>query len=121
LRLEYRDQGSSTARLLWSGASTPKAVVPMTQLYRLGTAPIGGGWLDENIGSAVPGSVQSTGGSTFMLRSGTVSGVTLTLVATADAYVRDGSYAAQNFGQGMSLEVKNVGAPGYSRESYLLF
>ena len=45
----------------------------------------------------------------------------MTLSDTADSYVRDGSYAAQNFGQVTPLEVKNVTAPGYSRQAYLSF
>ena len=38
-----------------------------------------------------------------------------------DAFVRDGTYASQNFGQATTLEVKNVGAVGYSRQSYFDF
>ncbi len=39
---------------------------------------------------------------------------------THDAYVRDGTYAAQNFGTQTSLVVKNDGS-GYARQSYLKF
>lgn len=42
------------------------------------------------------------------------------LSPAADAYVRDGSYAAQNFGQASSLVVKNDGS-GYARQSYIKF
>jgi hypothetical protein len=45
----------------------------------------------------------------------------LTVRAGADAYVRDGSYAAQNFGGSAVLEVKKVSAPGWSRESFVQF
>lgn len=51
----------------------------------------------------------------------TPTGTLLTLSDTGDAHVRDGSYAGQNFGQVTPMEVKNVGAPGYSRETYLQF
>jgi hypothetical protein len=45
----------------------------------------------------------------------------VTLRGGADAYVRDGSYAAQNFGGSAVLEVKKVSAPGWSRESFVQF
>jgi rhamnogalacturonyl hydrolase YesR len=53
----------------------------------------------------------------------TDSGTTVPVVLRppADGYVRDGTYAAQNFGQAAVLEVKKVSAPGYSRESYVRF
>jgi uncharacterized delta-60 repeat protein len=44
-----------------------------------------------------------------------------TLNPLADAYVRDGTHAGNNFGQLPWLEVKRVNAPGFSRESYLRF
>src|SRR5690348_2435120 len=45
VQLEYRDQGTSAVRLLWSSASAPtKAVIPTTQLYRVGSGAIAGGW-----------------------------------------------------------------------------
>ena len=40
---------------------------------------------------------------------------------SADAHVRDGSYANTNFGLATSLVVKNEPVTGYSRESYLKF
>jgi hypothetical protein len=43
------------------------------------------------------------------------------LRAAADNHVRDGSYATTNFGSSTNMEVKWVGAPGYSRETYLSF
>jgi hypothetical protein len=45
----------------------------------------------------------------------------VTLRSPADAYVRDGSYSGTNFGQAGELQVKNVDAPGWSREGYLKF
>jgi uncharacterized delta-60 repeat protein len=45
----------------------------------------------------------------------------VTLRATADAYVRDGSYAGQNFGSGAELQLKKSSGVGSSREFYLKF
>jgi hypothetical protein len=45
----------------------------------------------------------------------------VTLRSPADAYVRDGSFANTNFGQAVEMQVKNVTAPGWSREAYLRF
>ncbi len=43
IRMEfYENTGSATARLLWSGPSTPKAVVPSTRLYPQAGAPPSG-------------------------------------------------------------------------------
>lgn len=47
-------------------------------------------------------------------------GTSRTLRATADAYVRDGQYAAQNFGSAADLVVKN-NAAGSFRSTYLKF
>ena len=47
---------------------------------------------------------------------------TVTLATTADAYVRDGTYAGQNFGTAGQLLVKNaVSGGGYVRTAYLKF
>jgi glucose/arabinose dehydrogenase len=54
----YENTGDATARLLWSSASTPKAVVPSTRLYspaatavrinfQPGSAPVPGGYLPD--------------------------------------------------------------------------
>ena len=43
------------------------------------------------------------------------------LRAAADNHVRDGSFATTSFGSNTNMEVKWVGAPGYSRETYLQF
>lgn len=48
------------------------------------------------------------------------SGVTV-LRAAGDAFVRDGTYAAQNYGSATALEVRRSGSGGYSRQSYLSF
>jgi mannose/cellobiose epimerase-like protein (N-acyl-D-glucosamine 2-epimerase family) len=45
----------------------------------------------------------------------------VTLRATADAYVRDGTYATTNFGGDATISVKKNASVGYSRESYLRF
>lgn len=47
-------------------------------------------------------------------------GSTASLPAVADAFVRDGSYAGQNFGTAPTLEVKASGT-GYNRQTYLRF
>ncbi len=47
-------------------------------------------------------------------------GQVVTLVAIADAYVRDGSHADSNYGDSTLLKVKKSGT-GYNRESYLKF
>jgi hyaluronate lyase len=44
----------------------------------------------------------------------------LSLAAAADAFVRDGSDADNNFGSSPALEVKQT-TPGFNRESYLKF
>lgn len=44
-----------------------------------------------------------------------------TLLPQADAYVRDGSYAAINYGSDTSLVIKGSTTAGYSRSSYLKF
>ena len=44
-----------------------------------------------------------------------------TLVPIADAYVRDGSYAAINYGGDTILDVKGTSSIGYTRTSYLKF
>jgi hypothetical protein len=46
---------------------------------------------------------------------------TLTLNSSAAAHVRDGQYAAQNFGTDPQLELKRSSVTGYAREAYLLF
>ena len=46
---------------------------------------------------------------------------TVTLGAPADAHVRDGTYAGQNFGQAVTMEVKNVASAGYDRQAYVRF
>ncbi|HTK78127.1 MAG TPA: DNRLRE domain-containing protein, partial [Gemmataceae bacterium] len=46
---------------------------------------------------------------------------TVTLADAADAHVRDGSYATQNFGQATTLEVKNSATSGYRRQSFVRF
>ena len=56
IRMEfYENGGAATARLLWSSASTPKAVVPSTRLYsqairinfQTGSAPVPAGYLPD--------------------------------------------------------------------------
>ncbi|MBV1851633.1 polysaccharide lyase family 8 super-sandwich domain-containing protein [Catellatospora tritici] len=70
--------------------------------------------------------VVETGGSlgasrTITLGTGAAvtGGALVTLAPTADAHVRDGSYATTNF-NGNTLEIKNDGT-GYARRAYLKF
>jgi uncharacterized repeat protein (TIGR02543 family) len=48
-------------------------------------------------------------------------GPTTLFRATMDAYARDGSYASNNFGSALELQVKKHSASGYTRETYLQF
>ena len=41
--------------------------------------------------------------------------------APADTYVRDGTYSGQNYGQAVTMEVKNVDSAGYDRQAYVRF
>ena len=62
----------------------------------------------------------SSGGKTGSASVTVATGATTTLSALADAYVRDGSYAATNFGSTTDLVAKNDG-PDWTRRSYLKF
>lgn len=53
--------------------------------------------------------------------AGGVEPIELTVTAEADAYVRDGEFAGQNFGRGSVVEVKLDGNPGYTRQGFLRF
>ena len=44
-----------------------------------------------------------------------------TLVTTADAHVRSGTYADQNFGTATQINVKNTPDPDYNRDAYFKF
>ncbi|MBA2945893.1 polysaccharide lyase family 8 super-sandwich domain-containing protein [Streptomyces himalayensis] len=57
---------------------------------------------------------------TFGTGSAVTAGRSRSLAPTADAYVRDGSYAATNYGTDTTLVVKNTTA-GYARRSFLKF
>ena len=71
IRMEfYENGGAATARLLWSSASTPKAVVPSTRLYsqairinfQTGSAPVPAGYLpDAGLAFASRGNGQTYG------------------------------------------------------------
>ncbi|OIJ66094.1 hypothetical protein WN71_020420 [Streptomyces mangrovisoli] len=54
-------------------------------------------------------------------RAATFTITSATLTPVADAYVRDGSYAATGYGSGTTLVVKNATGSGYTRQSYLTF
>jgi len=47
-----------------------------------------------------------------------LGGSAIELPTAADAYGRDGTYANTNFGTTPTLEVKTVGAAGYTRQSF---
>jgi hypothetical protein len=44
-----------------------------------------------------------------------------TFAATADAYVRDGAYAGDNYGSETTLQLKKNASPGYTRRAFLRF
>ncbi|NUT36878.1 MAG: polysaccharide lyase 8 family protein [Hamadaea sp.] len=83
------------------------------QISVLGLAPI---TLLAEVGGALGASRTITFGSGAAVTAGAAS----TLAPVADAYVRDGSYAATNYGADTSLVVKNDNA-GYARRSFLKF
>lgn len=58
---------------------------------------------------------------TFGTGATVTPGTSETLYPTADAYVRDGSYATTNYGTDDALIVKKTTASGYSRRAYLKF
>ena len=55
------------------------------------------------------------------IRVGTDATAVATFAAAADAYVRDGTYAGQNFGTATDLVVKRSATLGNTRETYLRF
>lgn len=68
----------------------------------------------------VSGAKGKTFASKFTLGSGGGTGSTVELAPSADAAVRDGSYAATNYGSAAVLDVKNESS-GYNRQAYLKF
>ena len=59
---------------------------------------------------------------TFGTGATVTAGAYTKLTPTADAYVRDGSYATTNYGSTTDLDVKNTGTgTGYNRRSFLKF
>jgi glucose/arabinose dehydrogenase len=62
----YENAGSATARLLWSSASTPKAVVPSSRLFPTSTATPGAIRVNFQLSSApVPAGYLKDGGQAF--------------------------------------------------------
>jgi hypothetical protein len=88
-----------------------------------GTIGSGTGLFTAGTTAGGPFTVTATSGG----KSGTASvtvvsgSTTTTLGATADAYVRDGSNAAVNFGLDPALVVKNSTVTGNHRRSFLMF
>jgi glucose/arabinose dehydrogenase len=97
IRLDYREHtGAADIELRDSTPNTPLQIVPQTQLYPVPVVtPTGGG---------------GGGGVT----AGTVS-------ASADAYVRNGSFADMTFGTDATLQAKQATTTGLLRVSYLKF
>lgn len=83
------------------------------QISILGLNPIK---LLVEVGGALGASRTVTFGTGAAVTAGTAS----TLTPVADAYIRDGSYAATNYGADTSLVVKNDGT-GYARRAFLKF
>ncbi|MEV4415129.1 polysaccharide lyase family 8 super-sandwich domain-containing protein [Catellatospora sp. NPDC049609] len=57
---------------------------------------------------------------TFGTGTAAATGTSTQLSPLADAYTRDGAYAATNYGTDVSLQIKNAAA-GYARRAYLKF
>ncbi|MFX4770411.1 hypothetical protein ABTB41_20045, partial [Acinetobacter baumannii] len=83
--------------LSWGSASTPKAVVPKAQLYRGGTLPVTGGWLEGNVGAGTGSVLGGAAAGSFDVRYGPAvtpppppASTTVSLRAVADSYVRNG-------------------------------
>ncbi len=78
----------------------------------------------SGVAGAMNGNIYYTGGSrtstTYKGIPATASQST-TVSPLADAFVRNGSYAATNYGRNTSLVVKGSTASGYTRTSYLKF
>lgn len=72
ISVEYREEGTGSVRLSWSSASTPKQVIPKSQLYRVGTGASSGGWLEGHIGPGT-GSVSGSTTSGINIKNGAVS------------------------------------------------
>jgi hypothetical protein len=69
VRLEYVDRsGASNVRLSWASPSTPKAVIPASQLYA------DGAWLDGDLGTSAGGSLSATSSSYTVRGSGVPGG-----------------------------------------------
>lgn len=94
-----------------AGAASPTATVPAPYLAAAGTRTVRGRVSDKD------------GGFTDYTTAITVwpAPTQITLSAIADAYVRDGTSAATNFGSATQLQVKASGGAGSTRESYLRF
>jgi len=60
------------------------------------------------------------GAQTWNMQAATTAPA-LTQVAVADSYVRDGSYAAKNFGSSATLDAKTVNYSSYTRQIFLKF
>ena len=98
LRLDYREHtGAADIELRDSTPSTPLQIVPQTSLFPVPVVTPTG-----------------PGGSGGGITAGTIP-------ASADAYVRNGTFADTSFGSDAALQVKDATTPGLLRVSYLKF
>lgn len=75
------------------------------------------------VAAVLNGNIHYTGGnfSKTNYKGTPGSSENITLSPTADAFVRNGSYAATNYGNDTALVVKGTAGSGYTRLSYLKF
>ncbi len=99
-----------------------------TTIATLPFAPTGSwtNWTILNINAALKAGVNTIRTTSIGFSGGNVDSLLVgtplaqTLVATGDAYVRDGSFSSTNFGTAGSLITK-LSTPGFNRETYLQF
>jgi hypothetical protein len=74
------------------------------------------------VAAVLNGNIYYTGGNFSKTNYKGIPGVkSIILPPVADAFVRNGSYAAKNYGGDPSLDVKTATTSGYTRSSYLKF
>src|SRR5437763_41874 len=63
IKMEYfQNAGAAVAKLLWSSPSTPKQVIPTSQLYA------GAAWLSSDIGSPAKPGITAVSGSVYSIQ-----------------------------------------------------
>lgn len=120
--LKWGNAQTGTLQTNWSG-SLPNGYAPM---HQEGAVVLGIGGDDSNTaegsffeGVMTAGFPSDTADNAVQANIVTV-GYATSLADVADSFVRDGSYASENFGSSSELEVKND-ITGYNRVSYLKF